>query len=84
MITYRNKPTGTLFPLYINVVLQLLMFTFCCSHSRGVFVIKYMLAWDEEQMAQDFTNVSLTIIVYAKLLQTERKIAMWHALLSLV
>jgi hypothetical protein len=39
------------------------MFLLCCSESCGAFIIKYMLAWDGEKMADDFTNVSITIIV---------------------
>ena len=75
MITYRNKPTCTLFPLYINVVLKLLMFMFRCSISCGAYVIKYIMAWDGDQMAHDFTPVSLRIIVTSKLLHIETKTA---------
>jgi hypothetical protein len=63
MITYCNKLTGTIFPLYINVVLQLLMLMFCCSVSCGAYVIKYILARDGDHMANHFTPVSLRIIV---------------------
>jgi hypothetical protein len=43
----------------------LIMFMFCCSISCGAFVVQYILAWDGEKMAHDFTNVSLKVIVYS-------------------
>jgi len=32
---------------------------FHCRHSCGAYVIKYILEWDGEQMAKDFTEVRL-------------------------
>ena len=64
------------FLLYINVVIQLLMFMLPCSFSCAAFVIQYILAWDGEKMAHDFTSVSLRIIVNSKFVQNEMKTAM--------
>ena len=57
------------------------MFMLPCSFSCAAFVIQYILAWDGEKMAHDFTSVSLRIIVNSKFVQNEMKTAMLrHAL----
>jgi hypothetical protein len=68
MKTYHSNTTGSLFPLYINGVLQLLMLMFCCRSSCAAYIMKYILAWDGDHMAQHFTQVSLIIIAISKLL----------------
>jgi len=52
------------------------MFMLPCSFSCAAFVIQYILAWDGEKMAHDFTSVSLRIIVNSKFVQNEMKTAM--------
>jgi len=52
------------------------MFMLRCSFSCAAFVIQYILAWDGEKMAHDFTSVSLRIIVNSKFVRNEMKTAM--------